>query len=595
MALLNRLSIKWKLSLAIILAGLTLILAYVLITNRVFKSDKIAYVFDSQSSWIESVTSNVESKFNSIFLNARVITSTFDFETGRPSAIGDQIFKEDQAIIAVELWNDDKNESMVRLEKQASLLPPIDGPERVQEPDVISYRPLNEKMGLLSLRFQPSDRGNLRLRTVVNISAVFPKPSLTQSMALAHENKIISTFDLKEIDPRVFEALARDGRETSTNRTHMFRFGTQTYLVSEHKLSVGNLRLIGLTSESEALGALASLRNRLVLFLLFSIFGLILISLLLSRGLTQNLGLLTQHATEIGQGNFDSSPSIASDDEIGVLSRAFTTMSSEIKRLLTEMRDKTRMEEELKTARLIQERLLPPKESVTVGEIEISGLVMTSSETGGDWWHYFERGDDVYVAIADATGHGTPAALITAAARSIFSRLEKENLSLKEMMQAWDAAVASCSSKQVFMTGILFRFNSKTGEGAFYNAAHDAPFVFRASQFGNFEWESLATPASPQLGDGMDPQGKEVPFSLQPNDCLLLYTDGLFSVTRDDGGVLSERRVGNFVASRPEAHQSAKNVTLTVLKAFSDHRKDLPMPDDVSLVAVRRTGPPRAV
>jgi sigma-B regulation protein RsbU (phosphoserine phosphatase) len=416
---------------------------------------------------------------------------------------------------------------------------------------------------------------------------LLPKPSAVQSLLLVQGARIFAVSDLRGIDRSIFQSIAME--PTTTNSvTRIWEKGGLRFLVSEVPLGTADITLISMTPESEALGALNTLFRRSVVFLLFSFFGLIAIALSISRTLTGNIQLLTRSAEEIGRGNFEASPKIDSMDEMGVLARAFGKMSQEIKRLLFETSEKTRMEQELKTASLVQERLLPVLPQARLGDIEISGTVVTSSECGGDWWYYFQKQHELYVAIADATGHGTPAALITAAARSVFSRLEHEVLSLGEMMKAWDFAVSSCAQKQVFMTGIILRIDTRTGKGAYVNAAHESPFYFRQGE-GEIACDYLISPSSQRIGDGGHDSMEEGVFELAPGEAIVLYTDGLFSVNRPDGKVLSEKRLGKKLAQKYQSVQSAPALMGIVLSEFNEFRGELPVPDDVSVVSLYRT------
>lgn len=587
MALLRGLSIKWKLSFAVIVAGLTLVTAYVFIANRVIRNDKISYVLDAQASRLESAKNEIESKFERALLGSRTVIGTFDFTEGKLSTLGERIFKEDTSLLAIELLDEEKNQLLIRLEKQPSTLPSESVNPQINTKIGYGFKPLDSGKALVTTRLE-----NLRLRIVLDLNGILPKASATQSIALVHDRRVLAVSDYRDIDLNLFAELASEVRD-SGERTRIWEKDGNSFLVNELPLNLFSLTLLALTPETEALSAIRLLFHRSVIFITLSVFGLILVSLAFARRLIVNLGILTRSAEEIGKGNFDTVPTLSADDEIGILGASFQKMSRELKRLLIETRENTRIEEDLKTANLIQMRLLPKQATATIGEIDISGIVLTSNECGGDWWHYFTKGPNLYVAIADVTGNGTSAALITAAARAVFSRLENENLSLKEMMHAWDHAIASCSQNEVFMTGLLLRLNTQTGEGAFVNAAHTPPYIMRENPDGTFSPEFLLSGASSRLGEGSTGKFSEKQFQLGPNEAILLYTDGLFSIERAGGRPIGERRFGIRLATRAEFARNAKQLTEAALRTFNEHRSNLPLPDDVTIVSIRRTGPER--
>lgn len=592
MALLRNLSIKWKLSFALILTGFTLVFAYVLIAKQTFESDKISYVYDSQGARLESIKAEVQAKLERALLSARSVIATYDFDSGRLLAGGSQMFESEKNLLALELWREETSQTVFHFEKSGVSMPPLDPSIRIHQAlGKLEMKPLDNGKYVLSVRYSQEDRGNFYLRAMVDFSGILPKANTTQSLALIQNGHVLLVSDLRGIDRGVFEQIAGT-MKGDLNRTEMIERGGDRFLTSTTSLNMADLSLAAVTPETEALGALGILFKRSLVFLLLSTFGLIVVSLTMARGLTSNLRILMKSVDDVGSGDFEVNPVIPSKDEMGLLARAISRMSQEIKRLLSETKEKTRMEEELKTASLVQEQLMPAQSTATVGDLEVSGLILTSSECGGDWWYYFVKGDDLYVVIADATGHGTPAALITAAARSIFSRLEREDLSLSDMMKAWDYAVASCSGGRVFMTGILFRINCQTGKGVLVTAAHERPYIFREQEDGSFEMGQIQSAPAKRIGDGLDEKTHEQEFSLAPNESIVLYTDGLFSVTKQ-GKALSDRRFGMKIASRAEFARSAKALTEITLQEFNAHRGDLALPDDVSIVSIRRKGPRR--
>ena len=140
------------------------------------------------------------------------------------------------------------------------------------------------------------------------------------------------------------------------------------------------------------------------------------------------------------------------------------------------------------------------------------------------------------------------------------------------------------------MTGLILRLNSQTGEGSLVNAAHEPPFIFRAQDDGSYQVEHLQLTVSRRVGDGIDANLSEAKFSLKPNDTLLLFTDGLFSPI-NESKKLTERRLIKFLSARAEFTVSAKSFLRSTLEIFNQYREDLPLPDDVSVVSVRRKGP----
>lgn len=593
MALLTPFSIKWKLTLALILTGSALVGSYVYIAKNIFENDKISYVFDSQSNQVASLKIQLETQLDKTLSNSRNIISAFDFKNRKLNSFGEQLFNEDLSIAGLQLFNIKQKILLMNIDKPdiaKTYSPFFDLNVNESKDEDLSIYQNQPGVLIISLNYKDSSEVKYNLQIALLIDALIKNFSRSETYAVYQDNNLLFKSDRKDFPNDLFEKLSEINTPSNNQiLTKVWPFKDERFLVSSVKLDINNIWIASITSEKEALGALSVLFQRSIVFLVLSFSLLIFISLSLSRQLTLNLNKLTEQAIEISHGNFSKDIKINSRDEIGVLAKAFDKMKIEILRLLVETKEKTRMEQELKTAKFVQEKLLPKLSTVQFGQIQVSGNVITSSECGGDWWYYFQRKEYLYVAIADATGHGTPAALITAAARSIFSRIEIEEMSLNDILNSWSIAIASCSQQELFMTGQIFKINTNNGEVKFVNAAHESPMYYKLDIDGGYKFENIPVDPSPRLGEKFEYSAPEMSFQMAPNETLVLYTDGLFSITRPDGKTLSEKRFGQRLAKRFSKINSALEVTNITLSEFEEFRSGVGLPDDISIVSIKRT------
>src|SRR5690606_11851732 len=115
----------------------------------------------------------------------------------------------------------------------------------------------------------------------------------------------------------------------------------------------------------------------------------------------------------IAQGNFDKRVKVKGHDEVGALSDSVNDMADKIVLYMEEMKEKARLENEVAVAQLVQSSFFP-RSSLTSPDLQVFGHFEPASECGGDWWGIADHGDWRIFFIADATGHGVPAALLTA-------------------------------------------------------------------------------------------------------------------------------------------------------------------------------------
>ena len=264
-------------------------------------------------------------------------------------------------------------------------------------------------------------------------------------------------------------------------------------------------------------------------------------------------------------------------------------MAGEIQRLLLETAEKTRMEGELKTARLVQETLFP-KNHLKENEIEIKGYYEPASECSGDWWYYKKIKNQTMFCIGDATGHGVPAALLTAAARSAASTLEKfSGLPLHEMMEVFNRAIYNTAQGKVMMTMFLGLYDHETGVVDYCNASHEPPyFLPNKVSLKKTDLQILNEATGPRLGEGETSTYTSVKFQLTQGDKILLFTDGVTELLNKTGDMWGERALIKCLIA---CHNDKKNIVATmeeIASQISTFREEHPLQDDVTYFLLTR-------
>lgn len=369
------------------------------------------------------------------------------------------------------------------------------------------------------------------------------------------------------------------------NISQMMTTSKGRFLVSFAKLNDFDFYVASVTPEAVITRVLRDLSVRTLYVALLVAFIVLGASVLISKNLTANIEQLMVAVNQVASGDFNIKLEIKSRDETGLLASGFRKMSTEIHRLLHETAQKSRMESELKTAQAVQATLFP--EPVTrFGEFEIAGHYRSASECGGDWWYYKQQGDSLYIVIADATGHGAPAALITSAARSAFSVTASVNEdSAVEVARLLNRAIHETSKGRLLMTGLILRLQLSTGQLEAVNCSHEPMFRLPVGEDG--KPECLLLKPRPRLGEKADLQAEAELFQLDPGQVLCLYTDGIPDVTSPEGKSFGERR---FLKSLAKTSGTAAECVAGVVKDLDSFNKGTELVDDVTLVLVSRSG-----
>jgi phosphoserine phosphatase RsbU/P len=237
-------------------------------------------------------------------------------------------------------------------------------------------------------------------------------------------------------------------------------------------------------------------------------------------------------------------------------------------------------ERDLAAARLTQQSLIPQKAPKLEGW-EIAACYRPVIEVGGDiyGWLPIKNGRWLFW-IADATGHGASAALMTTLAKLLFHHGHEEHDHPAKIMEAVNNDLRGIFAGQSFMSAMCVALDPKTGEASVVGAGHPPLLVTR------FGRGTEAVPSSaPPLGLVEQSQFSETVLQLNPGDAFTLYTDGFFGVTTNGRPRTTPTQLAGMV--NPFA-SSADALLELMLKAAAPDASETP-PDDVAAVVVRRT------
>src|SRR5215210_4643086 len=148
-------------------------------------------------------------------------------------------------------------------------------------------------------------------------------------------------------------------------------------------------------------------------------------------------------------------------------------------RLEQERIERERAEQELRVARSIQQASLP-KEVPALEGWQLSPFYRPAREVGGDFYDFFElKYGRLGIVVGDATGHGVPAALVMASARSMLRAVAQASDSPGEALRRVNDPLATDIPSNMFVTCFYAILEPKSGSLSYANAGHDLPYLWR--------------------------------------------------------------------------------------------------------------------
>ncbi len=241
------------------------------------------------------------------------------------------------------------------------------------------------------------------------------------------------------------------------------------------------------------------------------------------------------------------------------------------------------LERDLAAARLTQQSLIPQKPLLLPGW-EVAASYRPVIQVGGDIYGWLRMKDGrILFWIADGSGHGAAAALLTTLAKLLFHHGSVEHDGPASVMEAVNDDFRSTFGGRSFMTAMCVALNHRTGSAQVVGAGHPPLLVVRH----NGATESIASVAPP-LGLIERSEFVETALDFEPGDAFLLYTDGLFGSSKNE-----ERRVTPQQLEKMLDHSAptAELLLKGILERATPNNAEDPLSDDMTALAVRRVAP----
>jgi len=238
------------------------------------------------------------------------------------------------------------------------------------------------------------------------------------------------------------------------------------------------------------------------------------------------------------------------------------------------------LERDLAAARLTQQSLIPQKPPPLPGW-QVATCYRPVIQVGGDIYGWLPMKDSrILFWIADGTGHGAAAALLTTLAKLLFHHGGVEHDAPTTVMERVNSDFRSIFGARSFMTAMCVALDPASGHASVVGAGHPPLLVIRD----NGATESIASIAPP-LGLIEHPEFTETVIGFEAGDAFLLYTDGLFGSAKDGRRRLTPQRLEKMLDhSAPSAEALLKGILTQVAP---DNAGDA-LPDDLAALAVRR-------
>jgi sigma-B regulation protein RsbU (phosphoserine phosphatase) len=200
------------------------------------------------------------------------------------------------------------------------------------------------------------------------------------------------------------------------------------------------------------------------------------------------------------------------------------------------------LEYDLELAAQIQKGLLPPQDLAFAGW-DISYLYQPAGVVSGDYCDVMKENGHLYFIMADVSGKGVAAAMLSSNLRAVFRSLVPLQLSIEELMGRANRLFRESALPTQYATAV-FGKASNSGELVLANAGH-LP-VMLAGKSGVLTFESMCKP----LGFFSDDIVCVANACMSPGETLVLYTDGISEAENDAGEEYGSERLRGLLTEQ---------------------------------------------
>ena len=234
---------------------------------------------------------------------------------------------------------------------------------------------------------------------------------------------------------------------------------------------------------------------------------------------------------------------------------------------------------DLKIARNIQRGIIPQRIPDWRG-LQFAVSFMPMQEVSGDYYDYFNFGSNrLGVLVSDVSGHGVPAAFITAISELLFTNYKLDSPS--EILGNANSELLDLVKQQGYLTCFYGIFDSEY-EMTYSIAGHPRPILFKRKTKEIIILEGEGTFLG--MFDDAREHFKDYKIKLEPGDKLFVFTDGLIEGQNDVGEQFQQENLIKYILE--SADMDVKTSIEFIMKNFNHYCRGTDQGDDITLLGI---------
>jgi sigma-B regulation protein RsbU (phosphoserine phosphatase) len=248
--------------------------------------------------------------------------------------------------------------------------------------------------------------------------------------------------------------------------------------------------------------------------------------------------------------------------------------------------EKMRLDEQVLVAQEIQ-RILLPSSAPTMQSYEIDGMNQPALQMSGDYYGYIKIDDSHWgIAIADVAGKGVPASLVMAMCRATLRGHATNNPNAADVLHRVNRQLYPDIKEDMFISMAYLILDDHSNVSTLCRAGHDAPLLYSARSRTVQKINPPGMALGIDRGDVFDRITGDFQITMEPNDCLILYTDGVTEALDGKGEEFGLARVIHSIQA--SADQGAAGIKIRLTDDLKNFTGAKPPNDDITMIVIRK-------
>ena len=241
---------------------------------------------------------------------------------------------------------------------------------------------------------------------------------------------------------------------------------------------------------------------------------------------------------------------------------------------------------------------LLPKETPSVGTIELGTLYRAAAQVGGDLYDFFwVSKDELGIVVADVSGKGVPGSLVMTMAKAVIRakamKADTPNHPLPAgvggdpvaVIRKTNQMISQDIKKGMFITANYGILNVNTLRFQFVSAGHNDTLVYNSGTQELRAYNPKGIALGLDKGAVFDMMLQEQEISLSSGDVVLQYTDGITEAMNEEREEFGDDRLKDVI--RQYAHLNVKEFLAALDQEIRTFTKGFTQSDDITAVVIK--------